>query len=94
MNFFFLSFLPMCKSYFQYFSNINAIIHIIFLFLALKSVSSVPAPQNEEDEDGEYQKCVRFSPDNQFIVTGGSNGCCRVFKVDIFPHLIMYFRKF
>lgn len=47
---------------------------------ALKSVPSVTEPENENDEDGEYQKCVRFSPDNKFIVTGGSNGFCRIFK--------------
>lgn len=60
---------------------LNLITFNYFCYLALKNVSSVPEPKNENDEDGDYQKCVRFSPDNQFIVTGGSNGSCRIFKV-------------
>ncbi|XP_066930827.1 guanine nucleotide-exchange factor SEC12-like [Clytia hemisphaerica] len=47
---------------------------------ALKKVVTVPEPKDEHDEDGEYQKCVRFTPDNQHLITGGSNGYCRVFK--------------
>lgn len=43
-------------------------------------VSTVPE-STCENEDGEYQKCIRFTPDKRYIVTGGSDGSCKVFKV-------------
>lgn len=47
---------------------------------ALKNVASVPEPEVGKEDDGFYQKCVRFTPDSKHLVTGGSDGSCRIFK--------------
>lgn len=40
----------------------------------------MPEPKNDDD-DGEFQKCVKFTPDGKFVITGGTDGSCKIFKV-------------
>ncbi|XP_057314490.1 prolactin regulatory element-binding protein-like [Hydractinia symbiolongicarpus] len=45
---------------------------------ATKSVDTVPVARG--DDDGEYQKCVKFTPDQKHVITAASDGSCKIFK--------------
>lgn len=47
---------------------------------ATESIPTVKAATSPDADDGEYQKCVKFSPDGNFLITGGSDGSCKIFK--------------
>lgn len=55
---------------------------VYVLCLATKSVDTVPAAMG--GDDGEYQKCVKFTPDQKHVITAASDGSCKIFKVSVY----------
>jgi len=49
--------------------------------MIISASTSVNAVPPSIDDEGDYQKCVRFTLDKKFIITGGSDGNCKIFKL-------------
>lgn len=49
----------------------------------VKEIASQTTASGGDSDDAEYQKCVRFSADGNFVTTGSSDGQIKILKVSL-----------